>query len=583
MRSSLPPLGSPLPRLLLATTILVVGCNSQPAPVVPETSRYEVADDTNSGNLANTTQSPARSASTGSEPFDSATAGSAVAPRPVESRTASPGPSPSQIASGQTRSNQSLAGQPRSTQQSTTTNRPSAGRRVSDGTPPPKPSSAPPRGQNGSRPKSNRPEDLLAFINTLAGQEPSGLTQQEMEADFRKNREKILEVADQLLGGNHPEAIRYEAAQAKLTALAGLQQIDVPNAQQRRDEFCLELMNDSSTQMALLGRKAAFAFSVNEFVQGDKDVKIVLDDFKQLVALEEKGSGLLDFASQVASLFEQHGRVREAIELLELVVAEYDGIQDPKLLTEVAQLREQAALIKTDLRRKFQSVVQRQPGSVEEFLAASKTLLADGQVGSSTLRILLEQAGPALESLHRPSGAELYSLVEQAFQDHPDKETVALVKSAAEKFRRRSALMNQPFEVFGLDLEDGQRFDWSPYRGKVVLVDFWATWCDLCLQEMPNIRQNYELYREQGFEVISVNLDSDPQNVERFFSVQRLPWPTVVSMNPRQRGMNSPLATKCGINYIPFVIIIGRDGKVAGLNVSGPDLGPKLAELLRAQ
>ena len=77
-----------------------------------------------------------------------------------------------------------------------------------------------------------------------------------------------------------------------------------------------------------------------------------------------------------------------------------------------------------------------------------------------------------------------------------------------------------------------------------------------------------------------MNLDDDTSRVESFFSLQSLPWPTVVSADPESRGMQTPLAVRCGVEFIPFIVLVGRDGRVAALNVRGGQLGPKLAELL---
>ena len=71
-----------------------------------------------------------------------------------------------------------------------------------------------------------------------------------------------------------------------------------------------------------------------------------------------------------------------------------------------------------------------------------------------------------------------------------------------------------------------------------------------------------------------------PTVSSRFFSLQQLPWPTVVSADPNTRGMKTPLAIDCGIEFIPFIVLVGRDGNVAALNVRGEELGPRLAELL---
>ena len=102
------------------------------------------------------------------------------------------------------------------------------------------------------------------------------------------------------------------------------------------------------------------------------------------------------------------------------------------------------------------------------------------------------------------------------------------------------------------------------------------------MQALPHIRQTYEKYRKKGYEIVGINLDENRKDLERFFSFQHLPWPTVVSADPTKQGMQTPLAAKCGVNVLPFVVLVGRDGRVAAINVRGPVLDEKLTELLGA-
>ncbi|MEX0819047.1 MAG: TlpA disulfide reductase family protein [Pirellulaceae bacterium] len=124
---------------------------------------------------------------------------------------------------------------------------------------------------------------------------------------------------------------------------------------------------------------------------------------------------------------------------------------------------------------------------------------------------------------------------------------------------------------------DGETFDWKSYRGKVVLVDYWATWCGPCIQELPNVKENYEKYHDKGFEVVGISLDSDPARLQRFLTEREIPW---VSLFEEGAGWNHPMATYYGVMGIPATILVDRDGKVISMEARGGELGRQLAALL---
>jgi thiol-disulfide isomerase/thioredoxin len=146
------------------------------------------------------------------------------------------------------------------------------------------------------------------------------------------------------------------------------------------------------------------------------------------------------------------------------------------------------------------------------------------------------------------------------------------IMQAIETQRRRLAIRNQPLEMKGLVDIDEKEFDWAQYRGKIVLIDFWATWCVPCLNEIPNIRNVYDKYHDKGFEVISVNMDRDLTPVRQYLGKRPLPWRTLHSDDPNALGFESVIAKQFGITAIPFIVIVDRDGKVSAIHVRGDKL-----------
>lgn len=135
-----------------------------------------------------------------------------------------------------------------------------------------------------------------------------------------------------------------------------------------------------------------------------------------------------------------------------------------------------------------------------------------------------------------------------------------------------------------LDLEgnflDGKPLKWEDYRGKIVLVEFWATWCGPCRMELPHIKQNYQAYHGKGFDVVAVSVDDDKRAVEAYVKEQTIPWPIVFSDSPDQRGFNSPLTTKLGVFGVPCSLLVDKEGKVLSLQARGPALRRELEKLL---
>jgi thiol-disulfide isomerase/thioredoxin len=138
------------------------------------------------------------------------------------------------------------------------------------------------------------------------------------------------------------------------------------------------------------------------------------------------------------------------------------------------------------------------------------------------------------------------------------------------------ALVGSAFQLEGYTLA-GQPLSLADYKGKVVLVDFWATWCGPCRAEIPNIYQNYQKYNADGFEVIAVSVDRDLKALQSFVAQETPPWAVVADNHPRNQ---KSMAGTYGIRGIPALILVGADGKVADVHCRGPRLGEAVGRLL---
>jgi len=148
-----------------------------------------------------------------------------------------------------------------------------------------------------------------------------------------------------------------------------------------------------------------------------------------------------------------------------------------------------------------------------------------------------------------------------------------------EGIARRLELVGKPLEIEGT-LLDGSQIDWESYRGKVVLVDFFANWCEVCRTEVPMILSTHRAYRDKGFEVIGISMDEDRSRAEAYRKNTGFQFPTLFSNDPQATGRDHPLGLKYGVTALPRAILVDQDGIVVDTVARGPRLARRLRELL---
>lgn len=123
---------------------------------------------------------------------------------------------------------------------------------------------------------------------------------------------------------------------------------------------------------------------------------------------------------------------------------------------------------------------------------------------------------------------------------------------------------------------DGTEIALSSLRGKVVLIDFWASWCGPCRREMPNVVNAYKKYKNKGFEIYGVSLDKDKESWLQAIAKDGITWPQVSDL----QFWNSEVVRLYSIEGIPFTVLLDREGKIIAKNLRGAELDAKLAEVL---
>jgi thiol-disulfide isomerase/thioredoxin len=165
------------------------------------------------------------------------------------------------------------------------------------------------------------------------------------------------------------------------------------------------------------------------------------------------------------------------------------------------------------------------------------------------------------------------------FKKSTDKDVAqALQEANFEGLLRFFKLPGNELEIKG-DLLGGGELDWKSYRGKVVLIDVWATWCPVCRQEMPHVMEAYRAYHDKGLEVLGVSLDESVEDAKKYIKDTHLPWDNMLQQDPKQRYFNHPLVRHYGISAIPVSILVGKDGRVITTHARGEKLRSELAKL----
>jgi len=168
---------------------------------------------------------------------------------------------------------------------------------------------------------------------------------------------------------------------------------------------------------------------------------------------------------------------------------------------------------------------------------------------------------------------ELISLSTSEFQ----KSKIIQRMQEQMKIRETTSVGKQFTDVKGFDL-NGKAASLSDYagKGKVVLVDFWASWCGPCRQSMPDLVKTYQKYKDKGFEIVGISLDADKDAWKKATESLQITWPQFSNL----KGWQEDCAAAYGVNAIPHSILIDKAGKIIERNLPEGELNIKLDELL---
>jgi peroxiredoxin len=162
---------------------------------------------------------------------------------------------------------------------------------------------------------------------------------------------------------------------------------------------------------------------------------------------------------------------------------------------------------------------------------------------------------------------DVYQEIDQSlgnkYPNHP------MVQMLHKIVAQQSALSpGSPCPEIALPDPNGKEIRLSSFRGKVVLIDFWASWCRPCRAEMPNVVALYKKYKDKGFEIFGVSLDKDKENWVQAIKEDGITWPQVSDL----KFWNSEAVALFNVEAIPYTVLVDKEGKIIAKGLRGADL-----------
>lgn len=152
-------------------------------------------------------------------------------------------------------------------------------------------------------------------------------------------------------------------------------------------------------------------------------------------------------------------------------------------------------------------------------------------------------------------------------------ESTPEIKEGAEDLLKKMERLNKPLNL-KFKAVDGREVDVQTMKGKVVLVDFWATWCGPCIKELPNVKAAYERLHTKGFEIVGISFDQDQDKLVSMIEREKMPWPQHF-----ESGGQNKFGQEFGITGIPTMWLVDKKGNLRDLNAR-EDLAGKVEKLL---
>lgn len=262
-----------------------------------------------------------------------------------------------------------------------------------------------------------------------------------------------------------------------------------------------------------------------------------------------------------------------------------EGSAESKLFMEYNDISKKRDLRLDSLNKSFQAVMEVNKMDSKKMDSLSKFFEAPyNAIISEANKVLLDKLAKnasmycsliAIQALEPDKYADVYKALDAGLtKKFPNDNNIKMFHGVVNSML--ATTIGQPAPDINLPSPEGKEIALSSLKGKVVLIDFWASWCGPCRKEMPNVVKAYAKYKAKGFEIFGVSLDQDKSRWVEAIAKDGITWPQVSDLKQWQ----SDVVKLYNIQGIPYTVLLDREGNILAKSLRGEELEKKLAEVL---
>lgn len=218
-------------------------------------------------------------------------------------------------------------------------------------------------------------------------------------------------------------------------------------------------------------------------------------------------------------------------------------------------------LIGAQLESEFNETIKEQIEYIKKFITENKYSFA---------------SLAAIEQLNPENDLEIYKILHDGLNEkYPNSSYVQAFTSRYKELSKLAIGAEAPDII--MNTPSGEPLSLSSLRGKVVLIDFWASWCKPCRMENPNVVKLYAKYKDKGFEILGVSLDREKAAWEQAIKDDNLTWKHISDL----AFWNSSVVKQYNITGVPYTVLVDKEGKIIAKGLRGAQLEQKLEEIFK--